>query len=138
MPLNIDKAFNNKRSHYGSNITSNEANAMAAYIQSGKRIPRRGEVGLTAEEIDRYEKLGYVMSGSRNKKMNAVRLRKECQVYSVEDKRALAILNFEENQRKEQEIVMEMKNILNAKMKDVRQSVAKKEKEQAAMEAIDD
>jgi hypothetical protein len=36
------------------------------------------------------------MSGSRNRKMNAVRLRKEGQVYSAEDKRALAILNFEE------------------------------------------
>jgi hypothetical protein len=29
--------------------------AMAAYIAEGKRIPRRGEIGLTSEEIVRYE-----------------------------------------------------------------------------------
>ena len=35
-------------------------------LQSGKRIPRRGEVGMSAEEIEQYEGLGYVMSGSRH------------------------------------------------------------------------
>lgn len=38
---------------------------MAAYIAEGKRIPRRGEIGLTSEEIDGFEQSGYVMSGSR-------------------------------------------------------------------------
>jgi len=38
---------------------------MAAYIAEGKRIPRRGEIGLTSDEIAAYEKIGYVMSGSR-------------------------------------------------------------------------
>ena len=38
---------------------------MAAYIAEGKRIPRRGEIGLTSDEIQAYEKIGYVMSGSR-------------------------------------------------------------------------
>jgi hypothetical protein len=38
---------------------------MAAYIAEGKRIPRRGEIGLTSDEIDNFEKSGYVMSGSR-------------------------------------------------------------------------
>ena len=36
----------------------------------------------------------YVMSGSRHKKMNAIRIRKENQVYSAEEKRALALFNF--------------------------------------------
>ena len=53
---------------------------MAAYVQTGKRIPRRGEVGLRADEIERFETLGYVMSGSRHNRMNAVRIRKENQV----------------------------------------------------------
>jgi hypothetical protein len=53
---------------------------MAAYVQSGKRIPRRGEVGLRADEIERFESLGYVMSGSRHNRMNAIRIRKENQV----------------------------------------------------------
>lgn len=42
-----------------------EGAAMAAYIAEGKRIPRRGEIGLTSEEIQAFEEVGYVMSGSR-------------------------------------------------------------------------
>ena len=38
---------------------------MAAYIAEGKRIPRRGEIGLTPDEIVNFEGSGYVMSGSR-------------------------------------------------------------------------
>ena len=38
---------------------------MAAYIADGKRIPRRGEIGLTSNEIVNYEDMGFVMSGSR-------------------------------------------------------------------------
>ena len=38
---------------------------MAAYVEEGKRIPRRGEIGLTSGEIDAFENTGYVMSGSR-------------------------------------------------------------------------
>lgn len=38
---------------------------MAAYVAEGKRIPRRGEIGLNSEEIETYEAAGYVMSGSR-------------------------------------------------------------------------
>ena len=41
---------------------------------------------MSAEEIEKYEQLGYVMSGSRHKRMNAVRVRKENQIYSVEEK----------------------------------------------------
>lgn len=38
---------------------------MAEYVKAGKRIPRRGEIGLTSEEIASFECSGYVMSGSR-------------------------------------------------------------------------
>jgi hypothetical protein len=37
-------------------------------------------VGLKAEEIEQFENEGFVMSGSRHKRMNAVRIRKENQV----------------------------------------------------------
>jgi hypothetical protein len=57
-----------------------EAAAMAAYAAQGKRIPRRGEIGLTSDEIGEFEKMGYVMSGTRHKSMEATRLRKENQV----------------------------------------------------------
>ncbi|ORX63470.1 DUF926-domain-containing protein [Basidiobolus meristosporus CBS 931.73] len=59
---------------------------MAAYVQSGKRIPRRGEIGLTSNQIETYEDVGYVMSGSRHHRMNAVRIRKENQKAKKENK----------------------------------------------------
>ena len=62
---------------------------MAAFVKEGKRIPRRGEVGLTTDQIDDFENQGFVMSGNRHKRMTAVRLRKENQVYTAEEKRAL-------------------------------------------------
>ena len=42
-----------------------EGEAMAQYVKEGKRIPRRGEIGLTSDEIATFESAGYVMSGSR-------------------------------------------------------------------------
>ena len=39
---------------------------MAQFVQSGQRIPRRGEVGYSSEQIENFEKMGYVMSGSRH------------------------------------------------------------------------
>ena len=50
---------------YGKALLPGEGAAMAAYIAEGKRIPRRGEIGLESEEIVAYEEAGYVMSGSR-------------------------------------------------------------------------
>lgn len=50
---------------FGSHLLPGEGQAMAQYVAQNKRIPRRGEVGLTADEIEQFEDLGYVMSGSR-------------------------------------------------------------------------
>ena len=50
---------------YGSALLPGEGAAMAAYIAEGKRIPRRGEIGLMPDEIQAYEDMGFVMSGSR-------------------------------------------------------------------------
>lgn len=74
---------------YGGALLRGEGSAMAAFLQDGteSRIPRRGEIGLTPDEIAKYEDVGYVMSGSRHRRMNAVRMRKENQVISAEEKR---------------------------------------------------
>lgn len=50
---------------YGGALLPGEGSAMAAYVQQGKRIPRRGEIGLSGDQILDFEKSGYVMSGSR-------------------------------------------------------------------------
>ena len=49
----------------GKALLPGEGAAMTAYVAEGKRIPRRGEIGLTCDEISQYEDVGYVMSGSR-------------------------------------------------------------------------
>ncbi|CAK0784265.1 hypothetical protein CVIRNUC_007469 [Coccomyxa viridis] len=97
---------------YGGALRPGEGEAMAAYVQSGKRIPRRGEVGMTADQIAKYEDLGYVMSGSRHSRMNAIRIRKENQVYTAEEKAALAMYNFEENKKKEEKIIGDMQQLV--------------------------
>ncbi|KHJ46452.1 b member 6, family protein, ATP-binding cassette sub-family [Trichuris suis] len=85
---NVDAA---KRVDYGRNLLPGEGAAMAAYIAEGKRIPRRGEIGLTSEEIEKFENVGFVMSGTRHRRMEATRLRKENQIYSAEEKRMLSM-----------------------------------------------
>jgi hypothetical protein len=86
-----------------------EAAAMALYAAKGERIPRRGEVGLDSNRIEEFETSGYVMSGNRNKKMNAVRLRKENQVISAEEKRAILNLQKEERMKKEGAIISQVR-----------------------------
>lgn len=97
---------------FGRNLLPGEGSAMAQYVQSNKRIPRRGEVGMTAEEIESFENLGYVMSGSRHQRMNAVRLRKESQIYSAEEKRLLAMYNYEEKASKEAKVLSSLRNLV--------------------------
>lgn len=83
MPLSgPGAAGSHNRNAYGGALRPGEGAAMAAYAAEGQRIPRRGEIGMDAEVIERYEQAGYVMSGSRHKRMNAVRMRKENQVRS--------------------------------------------------------
>jgi hypothetical protein len=149
---------------YGGALLPGEGEAIAGFVQAGKRIPRRGEVGLTSTQIEDYEKLGYVMSGSRHKRMNAIRIRKyghikqtsenkrsalstfqyarapgflslpllltpllsllsvcfslcfrENQVYSAEEKRALAMLNSDEKQMRETRLMNEFRKYVQEK-----------------------
>jgi len=100
------------RRQYGGALMPGEGDAIAQFVQSGQRIPRRGEIGLTSAQIEDFEKLGFVMSGSRHKRMNAVRIRKESQIYSAEEKRALALLNSEEKQAKEKRLLAEFRKLL--------------------------
>ncbi|KAH6793930.1 Ras-induced vulval development antagonist protein [Perilla frutescens var. hirtella] len=97
---------------YGGALRPGEGDAIAQYVQQGKRIPRRGEVGLSADEISKFESLGYVMSGSRHQRMNAIRIRKENQVYSAEDKRALAMFNYEEKSKREQKVMADLQRLV--------------------------
>ncbi|XP_053403633.1 NF-kappa-B-activating protein-like [Mercenaria mercenaria] len=101
---------------FGKALLPGEGAAMAAYIAEGKRIPRRGEIGLTPDEITHYEDQGFVMSGSRHRRMEAVRLRKENQIYSADEKRALATFNHEERAKRETKILSQLREMVRKKM----------------------
>jgi len=77
---------------------------MAAYVSSDQRIPRRGEIGMESDQIEKFEQQGYVMSGSRHRRMNAVRVRKENQVISAEEKRGILQLAAQEKVKRENEV----------------------------------
>lgn len=102
--------------NYGGALLPGEGDAIAQYVQQNMRIPRRGEIGWKGEEIESLENQGYVMSGSRHSRMNAVRLRKENQVYSAEEKRALALITFEEKQQKENKVVGDFRAMLTKQL----------------------
>lgn len=102
---------------YGGALLRGEGSAMAAFVQNNERIPRRGEIGLTSDEIDKYEQSGYVMSGSRHRRMNAVRMRKENQVISAEEKRGILKMQKEEKEKREGLIIGGFKEMLEEKLK---------------------
>ncbi|XP_034037666.1 NF-kappa-B-activating protein [Thalassophryne amazonica] len=103
--------------NFGHALLPGEGAAMAEYVKAGKRIPRRGEIGLTSEEIANFEKSGYVMSGSRHRRMEAVRLRKENQIYSADEKRALASFGQEERRKREAKILSSFREMVSRKTK---------------------
>ena len=104
---------------YGGALLRGEGSAMAAFLQDGieSRIPRRGEIGLTSEQIAQYEDVGYVMSGSRHRRMNAVRMRKENQVISAEEKRGILKLQRDERERREAILREEFSELVNERLK---------------------
>lgn len=103
--------------NYGAALLPGEGAAIAQFVQQNLRIPRRGEIGWQADDIERLEDVGYVMSGSRHAKMNAVRIRKENQIYSAEEKRALALITFEEKQQRENKLIEEYRAALVSQMR---------------------
>jgi len=106
---------------YGGALLRGEGSAMAAFLQQGgtdARIPRRGEIGLTPDQIAKFEVAGYVMSGSRHRRMNAVRMRKENQVISAEEKRGILKLQAEERARREAILREEFTELVQERLKE--------------------
>lgn len=96
---------------YGQDLMPGEGAAIASFVQQNKRIPRRGEVGLTSEQIEQFENVGYVMSGSRHRLMNAIRMRKENQVITEEQKKLMAKMKVEERLERENRILSEFREM---------------------------
>jgi len=111
----LDPNYMNGLAKYGDNLLAGEGTALAEYIRKNERIPRRGEVGLDGEKIKQFEELGYVMSGSRNKRMEAVRKRKENQIFSAEEKRLLVINETKKREEKEAKVLEDLRHLIKKK-----------------------
>eukprot|EP01028_Stygiella_incarcerata_P001685 TRINITY_DN1303_c0_g1_i3.p1 TRINITY_DN1303_c0_g1~~TRINITY_DN1303_c0_g1_i3.p1 ORF type:complete len:251 (+),score=100.03 TRINITY_DN1303_c0_g1_i3:461-1213(+) len=99
---------------YGRALLPGEGEAIAQYVKKGKRIPRRGEVGHTSAEIEGFEAAGFVMSGSRNKRMEAIRMRKENQVIGQEMNAAQQYIDYEQKERRNAIVSERFRSILEA------------------------
>ncbi|XP_068309903.1 uncharacterized protein [Pyrus communis] len=73
---------------YGGALRPGEGDAIAQYVQQGKLIPWRGEVGLSADEIQKFENL------------------------DAEDKRALAMFNYEEKAKREHKVLADLQRLV--------------------------
>eukprot|EP00020_Sapocribrum_chincoteaguense_P004361 CAMPEP_0170743986 /NCGR_PEP_ID=MMETSP0437-20130122/7549_1 /TAXON_ID=0 /ORGANISM="Sexangularia sp." /LENGTH=259 /DNA_ID=CAMNT_0011082669 /DNA_START=74 /DNA_END=850 /DNA_ORIENTATION=+ len=113
------------KSNLGDRLLRGEGAAMAAFVSTGGRIPRRGEIGLTGDQIASFEAEGFVMSGSRHARMNAVRERKEAQVYSA----AEGLLGQAERERQlaeaEQAKLASMKALVRRKAREAEERIAR-------------
>ncbi|KAH9260476.1 hypothetical protein BASA81_001646 [Batrachochytrium salamandrivorans] len=101
--------------NYGADLLQGEGRALAEFVKKNERIPRRGEVGYDGDKIDEFESLGYVMSGSRHRKMEAVRKRKENQVFSAEEKRLLVINETKRRDDREAQVLDDMRRLIQRK-----------------------
>ena len=84
-------------------------------LVSDKRIARRGEIGRTSEEISGFESQGYVMSGSRNRRMEAVRQKKESAVLTLEEQRVMDQMDVEAKVAREQAMIDSFKQMITRK-----------------------
>lgn len=116
-PAKLKLDSKNTKMDFGKALMPGEGAAMAKFVEAGERIPRRGEIGLRTEEIVAFESSGYVMSGSRHRRMEAVRMRKENQVYSADEKRALANFNHEVRSKKEEQLMTQFRELVHSKQK---------------------
>jgi hypothetical protein len=57
------------------------------------------------------------MSGSRHRRMEAVRLRKEQQMYTADERRAMAMFNYEERMKKEKELMSQFREQVQDKLR---------------------
>jgi len=117
LPETLQEVY--KVGDFGKGLLPGEGVAMAEYVANGQRIPRRGEIGMTNDDIDSFEKAGYIMSGNRHRRMEAVRLRKESQIYTAEEKRALDMYSRVERVNKENSVISQFKDLSKQKLREM-------------------
>ena len=121
-PVNLaSETLLSGKHNFGENLYKGEGEAMASYVSEGKRIPRRGEVGLTSEQIQGFESQGFVMSASRHSRMEAVRLRKEKQVYEAKSELEAKNAKVLAKEKQEQESLAKFRMMIQHKKENLDQ-----------------
>lgn len=115
MPQGLEEVY----ATFKDNGRAGEGVAMADFVASGSRIPRRGEIGMTNENIEKFENAGFIMSGNRHRRMEAVRLRKESQIYTAEEKRALDMYTSVARANKESSVIAQFKELSKQKQREI-------------------
>jgi len=72
-------------------------------------------VAHTADKIDEYEKAGFVMTGNRNKIKYKTRIARELMMSLEKDRKGLAKATLEDKNKREQNIMEELKNLYASK-----------------------
>ncbi|OEH77485.1 nuclear NF-kb activating protein [Cyclospora cayetanensis] len=136
-PMEVTNKLAHKNVDYGFALRPGEGEAIAQFVQEGKRIPRRGEAscshllgpaaqneaGIRFAQLFLREARGEGVCGLSvmkchefclfgHRKMNAIRIRKENQVYSAEEQRALAMINYEERAARESQLIYDLREML--------------------------
>lgn len=86
------------------------------FLSQFKRAPRRGEIGLSAEEIDHAEALGYVMSGSRSKAAHLFVNRVQRQLHERDAAKRDQQFRQVEDERNDTNLIEALSNLVKSKL----------------------
>lgn len=86
------------------------------FLSQFKRAPRRGEIGLSAEEIDHAEALGYVMSGSRSKAAHLFVNRVQRQLHERDAAKRDQQFRQVEDERHDTHLIEALANLVKSKL----------------------
>ncbi len=66
--------------------------------------------------VSMYYSNYYLLYDNRHKRMNAIRIRKENQVYTAEEKRALMVASIEERAKRENKILADFRDLVHTRV----------------------
>lgn len=81
------------------------------FFKDGKRIPLRGQEGMSVDQILAFERAGYKMSGYNKRQTEATYMKAERKVYTQEEKRMLEKHSLDDRKQKEKDKMEQFKNL---------------------------
>merc|ERR1712113_574868 len=85
------------------------------FFQNGKRIPLRGQEGMSVDQIEAFERAGYKMSANHKRQVEAHYMRMERKVYTPEEKAMLERYSKNDRDAKSKEQLEQFRSFVAAK-----------------------